>query len=85
MLKNVQQLDQRNEILSDIEVQADLLTEETKSFTENEKKLEEQARARNFKYTIILVFGSVITIIAIIMTIRSLLSVSRLLNNENYN
>ena len=59
MLKNVQQLDQRNEILSDIEVQADLLTEETKSFTENEKKLEEQARARNFKYTIFLVVTSV--------------------------
>ena len=51
MLKSVQRLDQRNEIISDIEAQADLLTEETKSFAENAKKLKEQARARNFKYT----------------------------------
>ena len=54
-LKNVQRLDQRNEAITDIEVQADLLTEETKSFAENAKKLKEQARARNFKYTIFLV------------------------------
>ena len=59
MLKNVQRLDQRNEIISDIEVQADLLTEETKSFAENAKKLKEQAKARNFKYTIFLVVTSV--------------------------
>ena len=49
MLKNVQRLDQRNEIISDIEAQADLLIDETKSFAENAKKLKEQARARNFK------------------------------------
>ena len=59
MLKNVQRLDQRNEIISDIEVQADFLTEETKSFTENAKKLKDQAKARNFKYTIFLVITSV--------------------------
>ena len=59
MLKNVQRLDQRNEAISDIEVQADLLTEETKSFAENAKKLKEQAKARNFKYTIFLVVTSV--------------------------
>ena len=59
MLKNVQRLDQRNEAISDIETQADLLTEETKSFAENAKKLKEQAKARNFKYTIFLVVTSV--------------------------
>ena len=59
MLKNVQRLDQRNEAISDIEVQADLLIEETKSFAENAKKLKEQAKARNFKYTIFLVITSV--------------------------
>ena len=59
MLKNVQRLDQRNEIISDIEAQADLLIDETKSFAENAKKLKEQARARNFKYTIFLVITSV--------------------------
>ena len=72
MLKNVQRLDQRNEKISDIEAQADILTEETKIYYENSKKLREEAKARNLKYTIFLVITSVTVVGLLVFLIHTL-------------
>ena len=59
MATKVQGLDQRNEKISDLEVQINLLNEKTQRVGENAKQLKNQARARNVKYTIFLVITSV--------------------------
>ena len=50
---------QRGEKISDVEVKIKLLTEKAQKEGENAKQLENQARARNVKYKILLVIISV--------------------------